>query len=268
MMKNFVYVCRELLENRERILRLARYEQRAKNSGTILGRMWDFLTPVLQICVYWFVFSVGMKMRTMDGETPYAVWMMTGMMPWFCLSAAMQASANAINSAHMVVKNLHIPLTIIPAKTVVIHLTEHLWTMGFLVFVLLVSGVQVTVYWLQTIYFFLCMVIFLMAFALAASAVGAVVKDFSRLLAPIIRLLFYVSSVILSLDGMSPKMQTLLKINPLTYIIMGYRNSLLYGVGFWEMRWHSLCFWVVTLLLLLIGCTLHMRTRERYVDLL
>lgn len=267
-MKNLITVWKELLANRERIFRLARYEQRAKNSGTILGRLWDFLTPVLQICVYWFVFSVGMNMRTVEGDTPYAVWMMTGMIPWFCLSGAMQSSANAITSSHMVIKNLHIPMTIIPAKGIVLHLMEHLWTMAFLIFVLLVSGVQVTAYWLQTVYFFLCMVVFLMAFSLASSAIGAVIKDFPRILSPLIRLLFYVSSVILSLEGMSPRMQTLLKINPLTYIIMGYRNSLLYGVGFWEMHWHSLCFWVVTIVLMFIGCTLHVRTRERFVDLL
>ena len=115
-MKNVITVWKELLANRERIFRLARYEQRAKNSGTILGRLWEFLTPVLQICVYWFVFSVGLRMKTVQGDTPYAVWMMTGMIPWFCLSGAMLSSATAITSASNVIRNLNIPMTIIPAK--------------------------------------------------------------------------------------------------------------------------------------------------------
>lgn len=267
-MKNVIIVWRELLANRERIFRLARYEQRAKNSGTILGRLWDFLTPVLQICVYWFVFSVGLRMKTVQGDTPYAVWMMTGMIPWFCLSGSMQSSATAITSASSVIRNLNIPMTIIPAKNVTMHLMEHLWTVAFLLFVLVVSGVKISLYWLQTVYFFACMVIFLIAFSLFASAVGTAVKDFGRILSPLIRLLFYLSSVIMSLDGMSHELQTLLKINPLTYIVMGYRNSLLYEIGFWEMHWHSLCFWVVTAALMVVGCTLHMRTRERFVDML
>lgn len=267
-MKNVIKVWREMWQNKERIFRLARYEQRAKNAGTILGRLWDFLTPVLQICVYWFVFSVGLRMKESQGGIPYAVWMMTGMMPWFCLSGAMQSSSTAITSSANVIRNLNIPMTIIPAKTVLLQLMEHLWTLAFLIFVLVVSGIPVTLYWLQTLYFFFCMVIFLMAFALAASAIGTVVKDFPRILSPLIRLLFYVSSVILSLDGLSPQIQTLLKINPLTYIVMGYRNSLLYNVGVWEMPWHTLCFWVVTGILMVIGCTLHLRTRERFVDML
>lgn len=267
-MKNVITVWKELLANRERIFRLARYEQRAKNSGTILGRLWEFLTPVLQICVYWFVFSVGLRMKTVQGDTPYAVWMMTGMIPWFCLSGAMLSSATAITSASNVIRNLNIPMTIIPAKSIVMHLMEHMWTLGFLLFVLIVSGIQVTLYWLQILYFFFCMVIFMVAFSLFSSSVGTAVKDFGRILSPLIRLLFYLSSVIMSLDGMSPFLQKLLKINPITYIVMGYRNSLLYQVGVWEMGWHSLCFWLVTLVLMFLGCTLHMRTRERFVDML
>lgn len=267
-MKNMITVWKELYANRVRIFRLARYEQRAKNSGTILGKLWEFLTPVLQICVYWFVFSVGLRMKTVQGDTPYAVWMMTGMIPWFCISGAMLTSATAITNSANVIRNLNIPMTIIPAKFVVMHLMEHLWTVGFLLFVLVVSGIQVSLYWLQIVYFFACMVIFLMAFSLFSSAVGAVVKDFGRILSPMIRLVFYLSSVIMSLDGMSPTLQRLLKINPVTYIVMGYRNSLLYNVGVWEMGYHSLCFWSVTLVLMFLGCTLHMRTRERFVDML
>ena len=194
--------------------------------------------------------------------------MMPGMVPWICVSGSMLTSATAITSANNIIRNLNIPMTIIPAKSVVMHLMEHLWTVGFLLFVLVVSGVQVTLYWLQLLYFFACIGVFMIAFSLFASSVGTAVKDFGRILSPMIRLVFYLSSVIMSLDGMSPALQKLLKINPITYIVMGYRNSLIYNIGIWEMGWHSLCFWVVTLVLMFLGCTLHMRTRERFVDML
>ncbi|MEG0494150.1 MAG: ABC transporter permease [Clostridia bacterium] len=267
-MKSFLAVWREIIANRVRIVRLARYEQRAKNSGTILGRLWDFLTPVLQICVYWFVFSVGLRITTMEGNIPYAVWMMTGLIPWFCISGAMQSSASAISASSSIIRNLNIPMSIIPVKDVISHLMEHLWTLAFLIFVLFVSGIQPSWYMLQIVYYFFCMVVFLIAFALFASSIGIVIKDFGRFLSPIIRLMFYLSSAIMSLDGLSPNMRVLLKINPITYIIMGYRNALLYNVGIWDTLRHGTCFWVITLALLFIGCSLHMRTRERFVDLL
>ncbi|MEG0271371.1 MAG: ABC transporter permease, partial [Clostridia bacterium] len=116
--------------------------------------------------------------------------------------------------------------------------------------------------------YFFCMVVFLIAFALFASSIGIVIKYFGLFLSPIIRLMFYLSSAIMSLDGLSPNMRVLLKINPITYIIMGYRNALLYNVGIWDTLRHGTCFWVITLALLFIGCSLHMRTRERFVDLL
>jgi len=264
---SLIVILKEIWDNKARIFRLSRYEQRARNSETVLGKLWDVLTPVLQICVYWFVFSVGLNMRKVD-DIPYAVWMICGMIPWFTISSGMMTTSTSISSNTSIIRNLNIPLSIIPTKTVVTVLTEQIWMLAFLLVVMLVSGIAPSLYWLQMIYYFGCMVVFLIAFALLASSIGAVLKDFPRFLSPIIRLLFYLSSAIMSLDGYPQRIQTLLKINPATYVIMGYRNSLLYHVGIWETLRHGACFWVVTLLLLWLGCALHMRTRKTFVDIL
>ena len=44
--------------NRKRLLRLADYELKAQNNGTVFGFLWNFLNPALQIAVYWFVFEI------------------------------------------------------------------------------------------------------------------------------------------------------------------------------------------------------------------
>ena len=47
--------------NRKRMVRLANYELKAQNNGTVFGFLWNFFNPALQIAVYWFVFAIGLK---------------------------------------------------------------------------------------------------------------------------------------------------------------------------------------------------------------
>lgn len=69
------------------------------------------------------------------------------------------------------------------------------------------------------------------------------------------RLLFYVSSVVWAIDGLSPGLQRVMRLNPLVYIIEGYRKCLLYGEGFWSSPGQGAYFWLAALALLAAGCT-------------
>ena len=71
----------EIIQNLRRTVRLTLYENRSRRSGMLLGRWWDLLSPLLQILIYWFVFSVGLGTQEKNGF-PYHLWLMCGMMPW------------------------------------------------------------------------------------------------------------------------------------------------------------------------------------------
>lgn len=267
-MREVAVVLKEAWENRRRIFRLARYEKNAKTNETKLGRLWDFLSPALQIFVYWLVFGVGFKVRSDQDGFPFLLWMITGMTPWFCISGVMLSSASAISSNSAIIGNLNIPMTIIPAKELVIRLIDHVWMFLTMLAVLLLSGIRLSWYSLQVLYYFGAMVAFLFAFSMLSSSLGILFRDYAKILQPVVRLLFYVSYTISPLNGIGETGQFLLKLNPATYITMGYRDSLLYQRGFWERTWQTPYFWAVTLILLIVGSRLHVRTRKRYADVL
>ena len=78
----------------------------------------------------------------------------------------------------------------------------------------------------------------------------------------------YVSSVIWSIDGLSPKLRMVMRLNPLTYIIQGYRDSMLYQ-GFPHEHWlHGIYFWCFTLALFAVGSMVHCRLRRRFIDVI
>lgn len=255
----------EIIQNLRRTVRLTLYENRSRRAGMLLGRWWDLLSPLLQILIYWFVFSVGLGTQEKNGF-PYHLWLMCGMMPWLALNSAILGASASIQQAAPIIRNVRIPLSIIPMKAVVRAYYEHLWTMAILLIALLLGGVPVTWHYLELTYYLAASWVLLIGAALLTSSLTAVFRDFGELLQPLMRLLFYVSSVVWAIDGLSPGLQRVMRLNPLVYIIEGYRKCLLYGEGFWSSPGQGAYFWLAALALLAAGCTLHMRLRNRFID--
>lgn len=267
-MKQIMTVVTELYKNRGRLFRLAVYENKAQNGGTVFGALWNFLNPGLQIFVYWFVFSIGLKVLPNKGEYSYAVWMITGVLPWMTISNAMINGTSSIHRAANIVKNMKIPLSLIPAKSVIAAAINHVYMLIILIPVLVLNKVHMNVYMLQLVYYMIGAVYFLIGFALVASAIDAIFKDFQKFLSPIIRLLFYISGVVWPLDNLDQKIQVILHLNPLAYIIEGYRGSLLYGTEFWGLPFYTVMFWGSSTIIFIVGCFLHVKLRERFIDLI
>ncbi|MFR4293742.1 MAG: ABC transporter permease [Christensenellales bacterium] len=142
----------EIIQNLRRTVRLTLYENRSRRAGMLLGRWWDLLSPLLQILIYWFVFSVGLGTQEKNGF-PYHLWLMCGMMPWLALNSAILGASASIQQAASIIRNVRIPLSTIPMKAVVRAYYEHLWTMAILLIALLLGGVPVTWHYLELAYY-------------------------------------------------------------------------------------------------------------------
>ena len=60
----------------------------------------------------------------------------------------------------------------------------------------------------------------------------------------------------------------ILKLNPLFYIVNGYRESIIYQVGFWEHPMLMLYYWGVTLILLITGVVVFKKLRPHFADVI
>ncbi len=268
MWENIKIVFKENFQNRNRLFRLANYELRAQNNGTMFGVLWNLFNPALQIFVYWFVFSVGLSTSAPRGGYPYIIWMIVGIIPWFYISNTLTSVVTSIYSYSGILKRMYIPLSIVPVKSVLAALIGHFWAMIVVIAVIYASGFSVSGYWWQTFYFTFCSLIFLIGYGLFSSAITVLFKDFQKIMSSVIRLLFYITPVVWVQENLPEKFQFILKLNPFAYIIDGYRDSLLYGRN---LMWHwkqGVFFWIITLALFIIGCNIHMKFRKKFIDLI
>lgn len=261
-------VTREIASNWYRMLRLALYELKIQNSGTIFGVLWNFISPALQIFVYWFVFAIGLNSSDPRGGYPYIIWMMVGIIPWFFIGNTLTSSMSSIYSFGGVLKRMYLPLSIVPIKSILAMFFSHLGAMAVVLFIFLLCGYSLTPGSLGLFYYMLCALAFLSGYALLTSAVNVLFKDLQKLMPSVIRLLFYLSPVVWVQDALPENIQWLLKLNPIAYVITGYRNSILYGSSL-LLHWkQGAYFWVFTLVLFVVGCNVHMKFRKQFLDLI
>ena len=254
--------------NRKRMIRLARYELKAQNNGTLFGFLWNFFNPALQILVFWFVFAIGLQVHAPRDNYPYIVWMIVGIIPWFYISAVLQTSTMSIYSYSGILKHVYLPLSIVPVKTVFSGFIGHLWAMLVVFFVMLVSRSPVSAMVWQLPYYMFCSICFLIGWGLLASAIAVVFKDLQKILIAVIRLLFYISPIVWSQENLPQNLQFIFNLNPFAYILEGYRNCILYGQSL-TVDWKTgAYFWIITILLFLLGASTHMKFRRKFMDLI
>ena len=96
-------------------------------------------------------------------------------------------------------------------------------------------------------------------------------RDYHIMLQSVLRLLFYLSGAIWNfqtlIQGESNRwVVRVLELNPIYYIIDGFRDSFLSKSWFWEKGSQTMFFWLVILLVMIIGSHLHMKFRARFID--
>ncbi|WP_408629634.1 ABC transporter permease [Acetatifactor aquisgranensis] len=268
MFQSVKTVITENWQNRYRLIRLANYELKAQNYGTMFGFLWNFFNPALQIFVYWFVFAIGLRQASPQDDYPYLIWMIAGIIPWFYISGAMQSSATSIYAYSNILKRMRFPLAIVPVKTVLSQFIGHIWALLVIFVVMICAGVRFSLRNLQLIYFMFSGLCFLIALSLLFSSITVLFKDFQKFLSSAIRLLFYITPIVWSQLSLNPTLVFVLKLNPFYYLVEGYRESLLYPHGLLYHWRQMLYFWSITLILFVIGSNMHMKFRKQFIDLL
>ncbi|MEC1436166.1 teichoic acids export ABC transporter permease subunit TagG [Bacillus spizizenii] len=275
-MNALVKIVKEQVTSFPLILRLASYETKSQYQMNYLGVLWQFLNPLIQMLAYWFVFGMGIRnskpVVTGIGEVPFIVWMLAGLIPWFFISPTILDGSNSVFKRINMVAKMNFPISSLPSVVIASNLFSYFVMMGIYVIVLLASGVYPDLHWIQYFYYFICMIVFMFAFSLFNSTISVLVRDYQFFLQAVTRLLFFLLPVFWNITEQLgknyPGLLPVIKLNPIYYLIEGFRNSFLDGKWFFQDMKYTLYFWLFTFLLLLVGSILHMKFRDKFVDFL
>ncbi len=267
MVKTFFSFFQSILSHRQLILAMARREVKGQYAASVLGTAWTFIHPLVLIFVFWFVFSVGFKAKPMN-NVPFVVWLTAGMMPWFLFADILATSAGIVVGHANLIKKTLFPSQVLPMVRIVAGLVTHFVFLILLVGLLLFQHISFTLYFFQFFYYSLCLCLFVLGLSWIVSSLNVFLRDISQMVAVVVQVGFWVTPVFWDLQIMPKKAQLILKLNPMYYIVQGYRDSFIYGVGFWHHPYQTVYFWVVCIAMLFLGVYVFQRLKPQFADVL
>lgn len=236
-------IIKEHYEWRSQIFKLAKADIVKTYSGSALGWAWAIVKPTITILVFWFAFSIGLRMGGEIEGYPFILWLIAGLVPWFFMSDMIVQGARSIRKYKYLVTKMKFPVATIPTFVSLAKLAVHLCLMVIVIVVFAVYGRFPDIYMLQLPFYMLCMLLFFMAWSLFSAMLSSMSKDFLNLIRSTTTALFWLSGIMWDVHRIEFEwLKQILLFNPITYVASGYRNVFIYKTWFFEEPMSLLCY--------------------------
>jgi len=266
-MSSFIQLLKQIVHYRSMIWTLALRDLEVRYAGTIGGTLWALVHPLALVVIFYFVFVVGFRAQG-PANTPFILWFVCGLVPWFFFSETLTAITGSITSNTHLVKKTIFPTETLPFVHLVSGVFPHAVFLLILVGMLVFFGIPLVIEHVAFVYFFVCSCILLLGLGWLFAALQVFYRDISQGLTIILSLWFWITPIVWSPDIMPPEYRSLLFFNPIYYIVEGYRGVLIFESITWPDAAATAYFWSVTTLCFLAGSYTFRRLKPEFPDVM
>lgn len=209
------------------IASLVKRDLRGRYKGSVLGFMWTFINPLLQLLVYDVVFTIIIP----SDIDKYYIHLFVALVPWIFISTSVLNGTKCIISQKDMVKKIYFPREVIPISCVLSNFVNMLLVFVVVFVVVIFSGIGLNLVALLFLPLVMLLELILaMGTTLICSAVTVFFRDLEHIMNIVMMLLMYMSPVVYSVFRVPEEFRTFyLAVNPLSPIIVAYRDILYYS---------------------------------------
>lgn len=216
---------KEIYDYREMIASLVKRDLRGRYKGSVLGFLWTFINPLLQLLVYTMVFSVIMR----SNIEKYYIYLFVALVPWLFFSTSINTGASSILASADMVKKIYFPREVLPISCVTACFVNMLLTFVVVFGVLIVTGFGIN---LKAILFLPAVMaveyVLCMGIALLSAAFTVYFRDLAHILGIVTMAWQYLTPVMYDVSMVPASMLPVFNLNPMTPVIVAYRDILYY----------------------------------------
>lgn len=276
----------ELWHNRKLIWRLSVNDFKKRYAGSVMGAVWAMVQPVVTVLLYAFVFGYIFTQKAQDlaggVRVEYVLFLTAGLVPWFFFVEALTNGTTALLEYNYLVKKVLFKISILPLIKIIAAMFIHIFFLAVLLIMAWCMGCPPSIYWIQLIYYVGCEFILVLSLSYATSALVVFFRDLLQIINIGLQLFQWYTPILWSFtdimqthvhdsDRLRPYedlIKVFIKINPMAYIVEGYRNSIYGQSWFFEHFYSSTYFWMCVVVLFCIGTLLFKRLKPHFADVL
>ena len=217
---------RDSYRYREIIWVLAMKELKVRYKRSVLGFVWALLHPLLMMVVLTIVFSAIMRIPVEH----YAVFLICTLFPWTFFSQSLAYSVESIVGNSGLLKSVHVPQLVLPLSAILANLINFLLSLFPLALLLLVLNHPFHGTWLYLPVPILALILFTLGCGFFFATLNVFFRDTTHIVQILLAAWFYLSPIIYSLDFVAPEYHVIFRLNPMLYILNGFRLAIYHGL--------------------------------------
>jgi len=254
---------------REQTLKMAKSDLIRTYRGSALGWSWAVIKPVITIFIYWFAMTIGLRANKGMDNYDYFLWLIDGLVPWFYISDMLNRGTDCMRKYRYLITKMHYPVSTIPTMVSLSNLSVNLVLILVVMILHPIRGYMPNLHWLQLPLFIFFSFLMFTAWSLFAGPISAISQDFSQLVKSLVFALLWISGILFNIDTIKNHyLQLILKLNPISYLVYGIRESFMGTSWFWQHPRQLAVFLVELLLILLLSVWSYKRLRKEIPDVL
>jgi lipopolysaccharide transport system permease protein len=207
-----------------------RNEFKGRFAGSMGGFLWSLLTPLANLLIYIFVFSVILKIRLKPMETgtdSFVVYFLAGLLPWTAFSEALSNATDAFLGRANLITKVAFPLEILPISGVIVPFCLNgLGFVMFLVYLMFNGYLHIAWVWLPLV--IVVHMVFTLGMVCLIASLSVFLRDIKQFIGTAISLWFFLTPIIYPLSMVPERMRWAMKLNPMYPFIELYHQTLLH----------------------------------------
>lgn len=264
MLNSVKFVIGEHIDNRKMIWNLAKEGVNKQTVRSSLGVFWLYFRDL----IYFLVYTLFRVLTSGGGQIMQMnpiVYLLLGLIPFFFVNEVLNRGTAAIKSSKNIITSIKFPITTIPTIEVLTIFIQRSITFVLMIIITYAFGYGKSISYLKLLYFLFAMIVCMLVLNLLISAFVAISTDFHQLYMSVMRILIFLVPVIWTFDKITnPILNVLLHLNPLAYIINGFRYACaLEGM---PSLGYTIYFWISMVVLMFMGCHTQYKLRKYYAD--
>ena len=216
----------ELWKYREMIVSLVKRDLKSRYKGSVLGFLWMFLNPLLQLAVYTAVFSVIMK----SGIEKFYLFLFVALVPWIFFSMCLSGGTTVVFAQQDMVKKIYFPRQVLPIAFTTSQFVNMVLSFIIIFIVVFFSGIGLHAKAL--VYLPVIMIIeYILALGITflTSSLTVYFRDLEHILGIVSMAWMYMTPILYDVTSVPEQLLPIFNLNPMTPIIVAYRDILYYG---------------------------------------
>ena len=266
--KDFLSFLRSVYQNNYMIRSMVVRDIRARYVGSFLGVFWSVIHPLTQILIYYFIFSIILKVRLGPeyGGTDFAVWMVAGLLLWTFFAEIVNRSPGAVLEQASLVTKVVFPSEILPIAHLAAATINLFISLVIFIGFLAVSGYDLSLKLLWLFPALLCTAIFALGFSWMLSALNVFLRDIGQIISVFVNIWFFLTPIMYPIHMLPESLKKVYALNPMLHAVEAFRVGLLSKT---EIDLQGLSYLLVTgLILFALGGLVFKKLKPAFADVL